>query len=113
MKTKYILKKNYEFDEVIKKGKKISNDYFVIFFLEYQIIEDFLIGISVGKKYGNAPIRNKEKRRIRHMIRNNMDIIRSKHKYVVIAKKKEGTFEVKEKKLIALFERINSEKQEN
>ncbi len=110
MKKKYVLKKNYEFDEIIKNGKKVSNDYFIIFFLRYSDEKEYKIGISVGKKYGNAPTRNKEKRRVRHMIRNNAGMIGKNKRYVIISKRKEGSFSIKEKKLMNLFERTKSEK---
>ena len=70
MKSKILaLSKNEEFKSLLKK-KKISNKYVTIFFgkLPNKDKKKINISFSVKKKIGNAPIRNKIKRRLRSIV---------------------------------------------
>ena len=67
MKKKNIIKKKRDFNNIINKGICLKNKYYVIYFLENNKNYD-CFGISVGKKIGNAVIRNKYKRKIRSII---------------------------------------------
>ena len=70
MKSKILaLSKNEEFKSLLKK-KKISNKYVTIFFgkLPNKDNEKINISFSVKKKIGNAPNRNKIKRRLRNIV---------------------------------------------
>ncbi len=67
MKKKNIVKTKEEFDNIIKTGLCKKNKYFVIYYKESNKGYD-CFGISVGKKIGNAVIRNKYKRKIRSII---------------------------------------------
>ncbi|ATZ21929.1 ribonuclease P protein component [Mesoplasma tabanidae] len=69
MKNKKIIKKNFEFQEIISKQEFYRNSSFVIYYTKNDK-EYFRYGISVGKKLGNAVMRNKIKRQIRMMIQN-------------------------------------------
>ena len=70
MKTN-ILKRNEDFNKIIKEGKRNNNSHFIVYSLPSLsfVREDFNIGISVGKKIGNAPVRNKQKRIVRDIVR--------------------------------------------
>ena len=83
------LKKNEDFNEIIKEGKKVMNKLFIIYYLPSlsDKIDTYRFGISVGKKYGNAPIRNRQKRIVRTII-TNIDINIVKYDYVVISRPK-------------------------
>ena len=67
MKKINVLKNNYDFTRIIKENKAFKYKYFVIY-LEKCDQQYYKFGISVGKKIGNAVIRNKYKRRIREII---------------------------------------------
>ena len=70
MKSKIIaLSKNEEFKSLLKK-KKLTNKYVTIFFgkLPNKDNKKINISFSVKKKIGNAPNRNKIKRRLRSII---------------------------------------------
>ena len=67
MKKRNIVKTKQEFNNIINKGSCIKNKYFVIYSLNNNKNYDNF-GISVGKKIGNAVIRNKYKRKIRSII---------------------------------------------
>ncbi|RYE06598.1 MAG: ribonuclease P protein component [Rickettsiaceae bacterium] len=68
------LKHQKHFDLVNKQGKKIYNQYFLLVLKHHQNkkLESPLrinFGMKVSKKVGNAVIRNKIKRRVRHLVR--------------------------------------------
>ena len=70
MKSKILaLSKNEEFKSLLKQ-KKISNKYVTIFFgkLPNKDKKKINISFSVKKKIGNAPVRNKIKRRLRSIV---------------------------------------------
>ena len=70
MRSKIIaLSKNEEFKSLLKK-KKLTNKYVTIFFgkLPNKDNKKINISFSVKKKIGNAPNRNKIKRRLRSII---------------------------------------------
>lgn len=64
MKNKHIIKKNFEFQEIIGLQQKIMNNSFVI--CSRSANQPYLrYGISVGKKLAKAHQRNRVKRQIR------------------------------------------------
>lgn len=65
MKKIYRIKKQNEFQQVLKKGNSFANRELVIYYVKDNAQSHFRIGISVGKKIGNAVMRNKIKRYIR------------------------------------------------
>lgn len=67
MKKEYRVKKSTEFSDIMKYKKFYTSPSFVIYVKPRK--EDHpRIGISVGKKMGNAVIRNKIKRQVRMMV---------------------------------------------
>lgn len=67
MKKQYRLRKNEEFQSIIQKKRFFSCPAFVIYYVKKK--EEYSrFGISVGKKYGKAPQRNKAKRQVRMML---------------------------------------------
>ena len=62
------LKKRKEFDYIYKKGTKVYGQHLCIFFVSSKASTP-KIGISVGNKVGNAVVRNKIKRQLRHIMR--------------------------------------------
>jgi len=67
MKKIKILKKNYEFDRIIKKSKPFKYKY-LISYIERETNDLYKFGISIGKKIGNAVERNKIKRQIKSIL---------------------------------------------
>lgn len=67
MKKRNIVKTKRDFNNIINKGICIKNKYYVVYSLDNNKDYD-CFGISVGKKVGNAVIRNKYKRKIRSII---------------------------------------------
>ncbi|AXK51821.1 ribonuclease P protein component [Spiroplasma alleghenense] len=69
-----IVKSNHEFQKIIGKKRFIKNNLFVVYFNKKE--DDFLrYGISVGKKLGNAVLRNRAKRQVRMMMRTNLNAL--------------------------------------
>jgi len=60
------VRKNEEFQVLIKKGRKKTSASFVMYYAEKKQ-EQARIGISLSKKIGNAVVRNKIKRQVRMM----------------------------------------------
>ena len=67
MKKINIVKKNTEFNNIIKIGNKFYNDIFYIYIVDNSYPYN-RYGISVSKKVGNAVTRNLYKRRIKDII---------------------------------------------
>ena len=69
MRKLYIVKKNKDFDLIIKENNSNKNKSFVVYSKENNLKYN-RYGISVSKKLGNAVFRNKYKRKIRSIIDN-------------------------------------------
>ncbi len=108
MNKKFVVKQNDDFNKIIKEGKKKLNSCFIVYYLpSFSDTEHFRVGISVGKKLGNAPYRNYEKRQLRSIItQNSKNIV--KYDYVVIARPrcKNTDFATKQRHLNKLFKEI-------
>jgi ribonuclease P protein component len=86
MKKAYRIKKNEDFQEVFKKGKSFANRQFVLYYLEKEDQTHFRIGLSVGKKIGNAVTRNQVKRYLRQAFLELENEIKQSYDYIVIAR---------------------------
>ena len=86
MKKEERVKSKILFNEIINKGKKVSNDFFTIFFLDKKD-NNPLFGISAPKKTGNAVVRNKLKRQTRELIRKTKFLFKKNRNYIIIVKK--------------------------
>ena len=111
MKKLYIVKKNYQFDEIIKKGNCTKNKYFVIYYKDNKLPYD-RYGISVSKKLGNAVFRNKYKRKLRSIIDNYRKLYINSKDYIIIIRKEAITmsYQFLEKEFIALMNKGRNEK---
>ena len=95
MKKRDVVKSNELFNNIIANGKRISNKYFIICYMQKDYPKNNY-GIAVGKKLGNAVVRNKIKRRIRNIIDNNSFLFSNYHNYIIICKKDVLTISYKE-----------------
>lgn len=89
MKKREVVKSKIDFNKIIKIGKSISNNCFVIYYKDNNIGYS-RYGISVGTKLGNAVFRNKYKRKIRMIITNNKSILEKESKDYIILFRKAG-----------------------
>lgn len=98
MKKKFRIKKNEEFQFAFKKGKSFANRQLVIYYVEKPEQEHFRIGLSVGKKIGNAVTRNRIKRYLRQAFQEVEADIVVRHDIVIIARNPTRTMGYKEVK---------------
>ncbi len=107
MKKTNVLKNNHLFDNVINNGQKVSNCMYSLFYIDDTELETFQVGISVGKKTGNAPFRNRQKRVIRAIIDEIETDIKPKQ-YVLISRKNacNTPYQDQLKSLRQLFRRV-------
>lgn len=88
MKKVYRVKSESDFQSVFKSGKSTANRQFVVYVLPRENQSHFRVGISVGKKLGNAVVRNRVKRKIRQAIHelDKVGAIRDDVDFIVIAR---------------------------
>lgn len=86
MRKSYRVKSEKDFGKVFHNGHSTANRQFVIYRLEKDQ-PHFRIGISVGKKIGNAVTRNAVKRKIRQSITELKAGIDPSNDFIVIARK--------------------------
>ena len=79
----YRLKRKSDFDKLFSKGKKVySRSLTMLYFPS----EDFKIGYSVSKKYGNAVKRNRIKRLLRASAREAFKDLKKNYRIVIMPK---------------------------
>jgi ribonuclease P protein component len=86
MKKEFRIKKNEEFQRVFRQGKSFANRQLVIYYVKKPGQPHFRVGLSVGKKIGNAVTRNRIKRYLRTSFQELEDEIKHEYDYVVIAR---------------------------
>ena len=86
MKRYEMVKSHEEFNEIINKGNKIKGKYVYIFSKEKEYPKPNY-GIAVGKKLGNAVVRNKFKRQFRNIVDNNRFLFKNNHNYIIMIKR--------------------------
>lgn len=86
MKKAYRVKSSKEFQKVLENGKSFANRELVIYYLDKPAQDHFRIGISVGKRLGNAVMRNKIKRYLREAFLQIEDTIHPEYDIIIIAR---------------------------
>lgn len=86
MKKSFRVKKENEFQRVFEAHHTVANHKFVIYQMEKPGQPHFRVGISVGKKVGNAVHRNWLKRRIRQTLLEVKPQLRTDVDFLVIAR---------------------------
>lgn len=67
MKKTYRVKRNIDFQSIIKQKKSVASRQFVLYYAKNDF-NHYRAGVSVSKKLGKAVERNKIKRQVREMI---------------------------------------------
>lgn len=86
MKKIEIVKKESDFNNIILNGRKSGNKHFYFFSLENGLTRT-RYGITVGKKLGNAVIRNKYKRKVRVLVDENKIMFQNGLDYIIMVRK--------------------------
>ncbi len=79
------IKESYIFRRAYKKGRSLVSPYVVVYALKNRH-NDIRLGITVGKKIGNAVSRNRAKRVITAAFRQIFPHIPSGYDYIVVAR---------------------------
>ena len=74
MNKDYRIRKNEQFDKIIKQGKRIRTEPLNLFVIKNEE-NKFRLGVATSKKIGNAVVRNKVRRQIKAIMRNYKTII--------------------------------------
>lgn len=107
MNKAFRIKKNKEFQQIFKEGKSFANRQLVIYYIKKEDQDNFRIGLSVGKKIGNAVTRNRIKRYLRQSFQELEEKILPTLNIIIIARqptKDMNYFDIK-KSLIHLLSR--------
>ncbi|MBS7575912.1 MULTISPECIES: ribonuclease P protein component [unclassified Enterococcus] len=96
MKKSYRVKSEIEFQRVFDQKNSIANKYFIIYQFKRSQNKHFRVGISVGKKIGNAVNRNFVKRRIRQVIYQFSSSLKSDVDFIIIARPEVNVLEFDE-----------------
>ena len=86
VKKEYRIKRNKEFQCIFKKGKSFANRQLVIYYMKRIDNRHFRIGLSVGKKIGNAVTRNRIKRYLRQAFHELEGQVKNEYDIVIIAR---------------------------
>lgn len=86
MKKAYRLKKDFDFQRVFKKGRSVANRQLVLYVYPKPEQVHFRVGLSVGKRIGNAVTRNRIKRLLRQALLELEDQINHEFDFVLIAR---------------------------
>ncbi|MDT7013273.1 ribonuclease P protein component [Levilactobacillus namurensis] len=86
MRKSYRIKKEAEFQQVFETRNSVANRQFVVYSMTKPGQPHFRVGISVGKKIGNAVHRNWVKRRIRQSLLELKPYLKQDVDFLVIAR---------------------------
>jgi len=86
MKKINIVKSNRDFNSIIKTGRYVKDKYFVIYYKDNSL-NNYRFGISVGKKTGNAVVRNMIKRQMRNIVDKYKKNYQKPCDYIIIVRK--------------------------
>lgn len=102
-----------EISRIFDNGGSKVNRLFVLRFVDNTTLVPRFV-FAVGKKYGNAVARNRLKRRLREILRHNLDIIPNGLDYAIIPRRgvSVSTYQVLEDALNELFGKVGRERVE-
>lgn len=86
MKKQYRIKKESEFQRVFQEGKSKANRQLVAYFLPQKNQTHWRVGLSVGKRIGNAVTRNQVKRHLRRGVHELSEHISNDMDFILIAR---------------------------
>lgn len=104
-----MVKSHEEFNEIINKGNRLKGKYAYIFSKEKEFDKPNF-GIAVGKKLGNAVVRNKFKRQFRNIVDKNRFLFKNNNNYIIMIKREanNASFSELETDLINTLKKGNS-----
>lgn len=108
MKKINVVKEKRDFNNIINNSKYFKNHNLIIYY-EKNNCNRYRFGISVGKKIGNAVVRNRYKRIIRNIVDLNKNNYQNNLDYIIIVRKSclNMTFEEINNSFLDLIVKIN------
>ncbi|MCP4356014.1 MAG: ribonuclease P protein component [Proteobacteria bacterium] len=109
MKKQFRLQHNREFQSIIQKRQQFVTNSIILY---YEKNDSHLrVGLSVSKKFGNAVVRNRVRRKARAAIRE-MGVLDLKYDVVLIVRKNfiNASFKKQQSAIAQVFERLKNEK---
>lgn len=108
MKKCNTVKNNRDFNYIIGKNNYVKDANLMIYYSNKEK-GFYRFGISVGKKLGNAVVRNYNKRRIRNIIDKNKNLYSNETDYIIIVRRNclSQSFEQINESFVQLMNRIN------
>lgn len=102
------LKNNYEFRRLYAKGKSAVTPLMAVYYRRNGTPGNRL-GITVGKKVGNAVTRNRVRRRLKESYRLSEELLRTGYDIVIVArvKSKDAAYQALEADMLRLFKKLN------
>ena len=85
LKKEYRLRKNADFRKVYRSAKSVSTKYLVLY-PKARKNSCIRVGFSISKKVGKANVRNYYKRRLREIIRHNLNHITPGYDLIFLAR---------------------------
>ena len=106
MKRIETIKDSKSFNDIIKNGKFIKNNYFVIYYKDNEL-EKNKLGIAISNKIGKAHIRNRLKRQTRAIIDEYRNLFKNNFNYIIMIRKTctEAEFSVMNEAFKSLLEK--------
>ena len=94
------------FNNIIRNGKFIKNNFFVIYNIRKEEGQ-INYGIAVSNKLGKAVVRNKLKRQTRAIIDNHRNLFKNAHNYIIMIRKGSvgAEYRTLERSLVELLEK--------
>lgn len=86
MKKTYRVKKETDFQKVIEYRQTVANRNLVLFVKPKEGQAHFRVGLSVGKRIGNAVMRNRVKRKLREGMHQLKPLLPNEYDFVLIAR---------------------------
>ena len=85
LKKEYRLRKNADFRKVYRSAKSVSSRYLVLY-PKANKGDGIRIGFSISKKVGKANVRNYYKRRLREIVRHNLQHIKPGYDLIILTR---------------------------
>lgn len=80
-----VIKKNKDYKKIFSQNRSATNSYFVL--LARKTNKEIRFGFSISKKVGNAVTRNRIRRLLKEVCRQEIDSFMTGYDYVIIARK--------------------------